>query len=77
MPVAVEGGDLVVRPDLGVLRAAETQFPVYSDPALNASAWTMINSRFTVQSYWSYERHGCPAPHSGVQCAKVGYTDEG
>ncbi|WP_433056594.1 LamG-like jellyroll fold domain-containing protein [Dactylosporangium sp. CS-033363] len=77
MPVAVEGGDVVVRPDLNVLRGGDTKFPVYIDPAFNASAWTMINSRFKSQSYWSYDRNGCPSPYTSVQCAKVGYTDEG
>ncbi|MEU7870086.1 LamG-like jellyroll fold domain-containing protein [Dactylosporangium sp. NPDC049140] len=77
MPVAVEGGDMVVRPDLQVLRGASTKFPVFIDPAFNASAWTMINSRFTTQSYWSYDRNGCPSPYTAVPCAKVGYTDEG
>ncbi|MER7283182.1 LamG-like jellyroll fold domain-containing protein [Dactylosporangium sp. NPDC000244] len=77
MPVTVEGGDVVVRPDLQVLRGGATKFPVFIDPAFNASAWTMINSRFTTQSYWSYDRNGCPAPFKSVPCAKVGYTDEG
>ncbi|WP_426513946.1 LamG-like jellyroll fold domain-containing protein [Dactylosporangium sp. McL0621] len=77
MPVAVEGGDVVIRPDLQVLRGGATKFPVFIDPAFNASAWTMINSRFTSQSYWSYDRNGCPSPYTAVPCAKVGYTDEG
>ncbi|MBB5867529.1 hypothetical protein F4553_000908 [Allocatelliglobosispora scoriae] len=77
MPLSLEGKEIVVRPDLAVLRGAATKFPVYIDPAFGASAWTMINSRYPNQSYWSYDRNGCPSPYSSVQCAKVGYTDEG
>ena len=74
MPVQLTGGDLVVHPDLGMLRNKATKFPVYIDPALGKSAWTMINSAFPSQSYWSYDKQDCPAPYTSIQCAKVGYT---
>ncbi|MEV0132929.1 LamG-like jellyroll fold domain-containing protein [Dactylosporangium sp. NPDC050688] len=76
MPVELSGADIVVHPDLSLLRGANTKYPVYIDPAFGASAWTMINSKFTGQSYWSYDRHGCPTPYTAVNCAKVGYTDD-
>ncbi|MDY7090380.1 MAG: LamG-like jellyroll fold domain-containing protein, partial [Actinomycetota bacterium] len=75
MPVKLAGDELVVRPDTAMLRSPATKFPVYIDPVLTRSAWTMINSRFTGQSYWSYDRQDCPAPYQSVQCAKVGYTN--
>jgi hypothetical protein len=74
MPVQLTGNDLVVRPDLAMLRDKATKFPVYIDPGLVRSAWTMINNTFTSQSYWSYDRQDCPDPYGSIQCAKVGYT---
>lgn len=74
MPVQFVGGDLVVHPDLSMLRGKATKFPVYIDPALGKSAWTMINSAFPSQSYWSFDKQDCPAPYTSIQCAKVGYT---
>jgi hypothetical protein len=76
MPVQLVGDGLVVHPDLTMLRNKATKFPVYIDPALGKSAWTMINSTFTTQSYWSYDKQDCPAPYASIQCAKVGYTTE-
>ncbi|GAA0723036.1 hypothetical protein GCM10010199_31250 [Dactylosporangium roseum] len=77
MPLVLDGDTIVVRPDLAVLRGASAKFPVYIDPSFGASAWTMINSRFPNQSYWSYDRNDCPSPYASVPCAKVGYTDSG
>ncbi|MEU4338982.1 carboxypeptidase regulatory-like domain-containing protein [Micromonospora lupini] len=75
MPVQLSGGDLVVRPDLAMLRDKATTFPVYIDPAFGKSAWTMINSTYPSQSYWSYDKQDCPDPYGSIQCAKVGYTN--
>jgi hypothetical protein len=75
MPVQLSGGALVIHPNLAMLRDARTQYPVYIDPSIGKSAWTMINSLHTTQSYWSYDRQDCPAPFASVQCAKVGYTN--
>ncbi|MEV0566864.1 LamG-like jellyroll fold domain-containing protein [Dactylosporangium sp. NPDC050588] len=77
MPLVLDGDTIVVQPDLATLRSPSMTFPVYIDPSFGASAWTMINSRYNNQSYWSYDRNDCPSPYSSVQCAKVGYTDEG
>jgi hypothetical protein len=77
MLVDVTDGEVVVRPDRALLTAKDTVFPVVIDPSLSASAWTMINSRFPNQSYWSFDRNDCPPGYSGLQCAKVGYTDAG
>ena len=76
MPVELSGADLVVHPDVAMLRATTTRYPVYIDPAFARSAWTMINSRFPDQSYWSFDRQDCPAPYASIQCAKVGYTTD-
>jgi hypothetical protein len=58
MPVELAAGDLVVHPDLAMLRSAATKFPVYIDPGIARSSWTMINSQFTDQSYWLFEVSG-------------------
>ncbi|MEV0430126.1 carboxypeptidase regulatory-like domain-containing protein [Micromonospora sp. NPDC050495] len=76
MPIELTGHDLLVRPDLAMLRDKATRFPVYIDPAFGKSAWTMINSTFPSQSYWSYDKQDCPDPYGSIQCAKVGYTTE-
>ncbi|WP_213455150.1 LamG-like jellyroll fold domain-containing protein, partial [Rhizomonospora bruguierae] len=75
MPVQLIGSDLVVHPDLAMLRDKATKFPVYIDPGLGKNAWTMINSTYPTQSYWSYDKQDCPDPYSSIQCAKVGYTN--
>ncbi|GIJ62978.1 LamG-like jellyroll fold domain-containing protein [Virgisporangium aurantiacum] len=77
MPLTLSGSTLTVRPDRKFLTASATTYPVFVDPALVASAWTMINSRFTGQSYWSYDKFDCPKWEPKTKsCAKVGYTDE-
>jgi Concanavalin A-like lectin/glucanases superfamily/Carboxypeptidase regulatory-like domain len=76
MPLELSGSDLIVHPDLAMLRDKATTFPVYIDPAISKSAWTMINSTFPSQSYWSYDKQDCPSPFASVQCAKVGYTNQ-
>ena len=47
------------------------QYPVYLDPTIIYSWWTMINSQFPDQSYWSFDKTDCPSPFTG-ECAKVG-----
>ena len=47
------------------------EYPVYLDPTITYSSWTMINSQFPSQSYWSYDKTDCPSPFTG-ECAKVG-----
>ncbi|PRX08404.1 LamG-like jellyroll fold domain-containing protein [Actinoplanes italicus] len=74
MPLALNKGHLVIHPDTTMLRSKAMKFPVYIDPGISASTWTMINSAYPSQSYWSYDRRDCPAPHTAVPCAKVGYT---
>ncbi|MEU7585195.1 LamG-like jellyroll fold domain-containing protein [Micromonospora sp. NPDC049230] len=75
MPVQLTGDELVVRPDVTMLRDKATTYPVYIDPAFGKSAWTMINSAYPSQPYWSYDKQDCPDPYGSIQCAKVGYTN--
>ncbi|MEU7752063.1 LamG-like jellyroll fold domain-containing protein [Micromonospora sp. NPDC049171] len=75
MPVQLTGTELVVRPDVNMLRDKATTYPVYIDPAFGKSAWTMINSTYPTQPYWSYDKQDCPDPYGSIQCAKVGYTN--
>src|SRR5439155_9973871 len=67
MDVQLAGTDLVVTPDPAVLSTGT--LPLYIDPAVSAGRlhWTMINSTFPNQSYWSYDRAG----H-----LKVGFTND-
>ncbi|MDG4825039.1 FG-GAP-like repeat-containing protein [Asanoa sp. WMMD1127] len=76
MPVTIDGGTLAFTPDLGLLADPATVYPVYLDPTVTYSSWTMINSRHSSQSYWSYDKKDCPGNYTG-ECAKVGYTDSG
>lgn len=77
MPMRVADGEISVQPDRGLLVGKSTKYPVYIDPAIARTSWTMINNRYPNQSYWSYDRKDCPSRHQGKECAKVGYTDEG
>src|SRR5437762_1265175 len=67
MGVQVSGTDLVVTPDPALLSAGT--LPLYIDPSVSPLRWhwTMINSTFPNQSYWSYDR----ASHM-----KVGFTND-
>ncbi|WP_203815324.1 LamG-like jellyroll fold domain-containing protein [Paractinoplanes ferrugineus] len=76
MPVQLAANDLIVRPDITMLRDRATKFPVYIDPALGKTAWTMINSKYPDQEYWSHDKQDCPSPYASIQCAKVGYTNQ-
>src|SRR6266542_4248465 len=66
MGVRVSGTDLVVTPDPDLLSSG--QLPLYVDPSVSAGRWhwTMINSTFPNQSYWSYDRS---------EHAKVGFIN--
>ncbi|XVV10938.1 LamG-like jellyroll fold domain-containing protein [Actinoplanes sp. CA-131856] len=76
MPVELDGNQLIVHPDAALLSNPATKFPVYIDPGFKYTAWTMINSKFPSQSYWSYDKQDCPDPYGSILCAKVGYTNE-
>jgi hypothetical protein len=68
MAMQVSGSDLVVVPDPALLAAPDVRYPLYLDPSVSVGGtWTMINSTFPDQSYWSYDR----ASH-----AKVGFTND-
>ncbi|MFC7484761.1 hypothetical protein ACFQX7_38615 [Luedemannella flava] len=69
--VTAEDGQVTLAPDADMLADPSVQFPLYLDPTIAYSAWTMINSQYTDQSYWSYDKTDCPPPFSG-ECAKVG-----
>jgi Concanavalin A-like lectin/glucanases superfamily/FG-GAP-like repeat len=69
--LTVANGRLNLLPDAGLLGDASARYPLYLDPTVGADSWTMINSQFTSQSYWSYDKTDCPPGYSG-QCAKVG-----
>ncbi len=69
MAVEVGPGRLTVKPDRALLTAPDATLPIYLDPSYYTATnpqWTMINGRYTNQSYWSYDR----ASH-----AKVGFED--
>ena len=47
------------------------RYPLFLDPTITYTGWTMINSQFPSQSYWSFGKNDCPVPFTG-ECAKVG-----
>lgn len=78
MGLGYAAGKLTVTPDAGLLGGSDTTYPVYIDPTISKTSWTMINSTHTTQSYWSYDKDDCGDGvwhGKGLQCAKVGYTD--
>ncbi|GIH03927.1 hypothetical protein Rhe02_19940 [Rhizocola hellebori] len=79
-PIAVSrsGDHLTLTPDVSLLDNPSAVFPLFLDPTISTPTWTMINSQFTTQSYWSYDKQDCPPePGKGgavyqTDCAKVG-----
>src|SRR5690606_21907757 len=71
--LAVTEGQLVLEPATNMLDDPKVQFPLFIDPSIAYNAWTMINSDYKNQSYWSYDKTDCPYPFSG-ECAKVGHV---
>src|SRR5438045_2196439 len=67
MALAVAPSELVVTPDPALLSTGT--LPLYIDPSVSAGRlhWTMINSTFPNQQYWTYDRAG----H-----LKVGFTND-
>ncbi|WP_203862917.1 RICIN domain-containing protein [Plantactinospora mayteni] len=54
MDLEVNPGELVVVPDRELLTGADTQYPVYLDPAYSAAQyrWTMVNADAGGTAYW-------------------------
>ncbi|MFJ9686111.1 LamG-like jellyroll fold domain-containing protein [Streptomyces bacillaris] len=51
------GGELVLKPDLGVLRSEDTEYPVFIDPqwySPRASAWTMASKHWASSPQWKF-----------------------
>jgi hypothetical protein len=69
--LALHGNQITLEPSTSMLDDVTATFPLYLDPAITYTGWTMINSQFPSQSYWSFGKTDCPAPFSG-ECAKVG-----
>jgi len=70
--LALSGNGVTLTPDLAMLDDPAVTFPVYLDPTLNYTAWTMINDEFPDQPYWSYDKTDCPPNFTATECAKVG-----
>ncbi len=70
--VTVAPGSLTLSPTL--LDDPSLEFPLFIDPTLTATGgWTMINSQFPNQSYWSFDKTDCSGNYpAGTNCAKVG-----
>jgi Concanavalin A-like lectin/glucanases superfamily len=53
--MSLEGGQLVLHPDLSMLRAATTRFPVTIDPSFNANRlnWTVVLGQSPGVSFWN------------------------
>jgi Concanavalin A-like lectin/glucanases superfamily len=70
--LTVDSGQITLSPDAAMLADPGVKYPLYLDPTVNKTNWTMINSQFPNQSYWSYDKQDCPPNFSGGWCAKVG-----
>ncbi len=71
--VSVADGSLTLAPPPSLLDDPAAEFPLYIDPTLTLTAWTMINRFNPGQSYWSYDRTDCTGSYpAGTNCAKVG-----
>ncbi|MEV4062419.1 LamG domain-containing protein [Nonomuraea dietziae] len=74
--VAEAGGKLTLKPDAGLLTDPGVKFPLYVDPTVGFSSWTMINEAARDTSYWSYDRNDCTGGWD-TECAKVGFYPDG
>ncbi|WBB78832.1 FG-GAP-like repeat-containing protein [Micromonospora sp. WMMD882] len=74
MPVDLDADRVEITPDRALLEDPATVYPVYLDPTITYTSWTMINKQYPSQSYWSYDKKDCPGTYTG-ECAKVGYSD--
>lgn len=60
LSVSARGDELLLKPDLAVLRGEETEYPVFIDPqehAPRASAWTMVSRYWASSPQWKFNGH--------------------
>ncbi len=69
--LGLTGDAVTLTPPASLLDDPEARFPLFIDPTISYSGWTMINSQYPSQSYWSYDKTDCPSGYS-TECAKVG-----
>ncbi|MEV4373734.1 LamG domain-containing protein [Nonomuraea sp. NPDC049637] len=74
--LSVRQGRLVLKPDPRLLADPAAAFPLYVDPTIGYTYWTMINEAAKGTSYWSYDRSNCSGGWE-TECAKVGYYPDG
>ncbi|GGN65063.1 hypothetical protein GCM10010112_25960 [Actinoplanes lobatus] len=56
--VTVDATSLTLRPDTGMLDAADTKYPVYVDPFTTSPAresWAMVDSGYPSEEYWKFD----------------------
>ncbi|MFC3983046.1 LamG domain-containing protein [Streptosporangium jomthongense] len=70
------GRGLTLKPDTALLTDPKTTFPLFIDPTVGYTYWTMINEAAPNQSYWDYDRRNCSGGWD-TDCAKVGYYPSG
>ncbi|MFD0888117.1 hypothetical protein ACFQ08_26555, partial [Streptosporangium algeriense] len=70
------GGGLTLKPDTALLTDPDTAFPLFIDPTVGYTYWSMINEAAGNQSYWDYDRRNCSGGWD-TDCAKVGYYPDG
>ncbi|MFB7176124.1 LamG-like jellyroll fold domain-containing protein [Streptomyces sp. NPDC056257] len=76
--VAINGGNLELKPDLGLLRSPEAAFPVYIDPpvsGLTAADWTALSS--DGDRFWEFSGDkgiGRCSNYGGYLCSNSAYT---
>ncbi|GJF30243.1 hypothetical protein KNE206_29430 [Kitasatospora sp. NE20-6] len=68
MPTSVSGNTLQITPDQALLKAADTQYPVYIDPSWawgGRQNWTRVSAKFPKLSFWNAN-----------EVARVGYESD-
>lgn len=78
LPVDVDSGTVVVRPDLDLLRGEQTVYPVHIDPpmGMGRSEWTKLSS--DGDKFWKFSEPkgvGRCGIADGYACSTNGYTD--
>jgi Concanavalin A-like lectin/glucanases superfamily len=77
MRAEVASGELTVMPDVSLLLAADTEFPVMIDPTWPGARqhWTMLWKEFGTTSYWDRTCVTCDTDESNSGVVRVGFQN--
>jgi hypothetical protein len=77
MRTEISPGELVVRPDLSLLSAPDTTYPVYVDPTFpgGRNHWTMLWQELENTSFWDRTCVMCDSTESDQGVVRAGFQD--